>query len=258
MQTIILRTLAVHLFRSQSVEGRMVGWGWSLSLLFLVPWSSSRSEAAVGFSCAVAAKPLSMSQLNHGHGSWDPGIPWRLQSLSQWERTPQLWEPKLPGEKSLPDIREPTLTSLKTQYFLIVSSSYALGLIFLLKIVISTERWPAYLSAISGVGSEMEKAWKIAQMHILAKKNSTKNAYFATYCNSRQNSVYFPESNQVAKYSFIYLINYLKIIIADKHITLWHRLCTSEAEFLLLAVCLYTMHIRRRMEERALALWASW
>ena len=55
-----------------------------------------------------------------------------------------------------------------------------------------------------GAGTEMEKAWNIAQMNILAKRNSTKNAYFATYCNLCQNSVNSPESNQFAKYSFIY------------------------------------------------------
>ena len=57
---------------------------------------------------------------------------------------------------------------------------------------------------ISNAGAEMEKAWNIAQMNSLTKRNSTKNAYFATSCNSRQNSVNSPESNQVAKYSFIY------------------------------------------------------
>ena len=36
---------------------------------------------------------------------------------------------------------------------------------------------------------EMEKAYKIAQMKILDPKNSTKNAYFASYFNLRQNSV---------------------------------------------------------------------
>ena len=75
--------------------------------------------------------------------------------------------PNYQVNKSLPDIREPTLTSLKTQYFLIVSSSYALGLIFLLKIVISTERWPAYLSAISGVGSCLGRFLEVAPLQIL-------------------------------------------------------------------------------------------
>ena len=69
-------------------------------LFFLfVRWSSRRPRFV---SCAVAAQPLSMSHppTVNGHGSWDPGIPWRLQSLSQWERAPQLWEPKLSGDDS--------------------------------------------------------------------------------------------------------------------------------------------------------------
>lgn len=42
--------------------------------------------------------------------------------------------------------------------------------------------------------SEMEKAWHIAQMNMLAKINNTKNACFATYCNLRQNNVNSPNS----------------------------------------------------------------
>ena len=55
-------------------------------------------------SCAVAARPLSMSHppTQQGHGSWDPGLPRGLQSLPQWERPPQLWEPKLSGGNLLP------------------------------------------------------------------------------------------------------------------------------------------------------------
>ena len=46
--------------------------------------------------------------------------------------------------------------------------------------------------------SEMQKRKKIARMNISAPKISTKNAYFATFGNLRQNSVNSLELNQVA------------------------------------------------------------
>ena len=44
----------------------------------------------------------------------------------------------------------------------------------------------------------MQKCKKIARMNISAQKISTKNAYFATFGNLRQNSVNSLELNQVA------------------------------------------------------------
>ena len=48
------------------------------------------------------------------------------------------------------------------------------------------------------VATEMQKRKKIARMNISAPKISTKNAYFATFGNLRQNSVNSLELNQVA------------------------------------------------------------
>ena len=49
-----------------------------------------------------------------------------------------------------------------------------------------------------GIQAEMQKRKKIARMNISAQKISTKNAYFATFGNLRQNSVNSLELNQVA------------------------------------------------------------
>ena len=84
----------------------------------------------------------------------------------------------------------------------------------------SSQKWLTSLETIEVVGSdnidwggegniprlrkscsdstEMQKRKKIARMNISAQKISTKNAYFATFGNSRQNSVNSLELNQVA------------------------------------------------------------
>ena len=145
------------------------GWGWSLfSPLPRLRWSLSRSEAAVGILRSSRPTSLNVPTLHSAR-------PWQLRPPDPLKTTVSFSVRTATSALRTQTTRWKVTAwcaranfDLENSVFPRLFFFYVLGLIFLSKIVISTECWPAYLFAIAGLGwSHLGRFLEVAPLQFL-------------------------------------------------------------------------------------------